>query len=321
MSDGADTRMPDDEAAAGDLPSAGVRPEARSSRAHSSHEHTRRDALKQLSGLVVTGSLLAPEFSAAHVLPRAGRIRQSVCQWCYDKVPLDDLCAAAKRLGLESVELLGEKDWPTVKAHGLTCAMANGPSTIGVGFNRPDQHDRLAAESERLLPLVAAAKLPNMIVFSGNRGGMSDGEGLENCVKGLQRITPVAERLGVTVCMELLNSKVDHADYMCDRTAWGAELVKRVGSPRFKLLYDIYHMQIMEGDVIRTIRDNFPAIAHFHTGGVPGRHEIDDSQELFYPAIMRAIADLGFKGFVAQEFIPSREPLVSLGEGVRICDV
>ena len=250
-----------------------------------------------------------------------GRIRQSVCQWCYDKIPLDDLCAAAKSIGLQSVELLGEKDWPTVKKHGLTCAMATGPSTIRVGFNRPSEHDRLVAESERLLPLVAAAGLPNMIVFSGNRDGMPDGEGLEHCATALKRITPTAERVGVTVCMELLNSKVDHKDYMCDRTPWGAELVRRVGSPRFRLLYDIYHMQIMEGDVIRTIRDNFAAIAHYHTGGVPGRNEIDESQELQYPAIMRAIADLGYTGFVGQEFIPRRDPIASLGQGVKICDV
>jgi hydroxypyruvate isomerase len=199
--------------------------------------------------------------------------------------------------------------------------MANGPATINVGFNRPNEHDRLVAESERLLPLVAAAGLPNMIVFSGNRGGMSDGEGLDNCAVGLKRITPLAEKLGVTVCMELLNSKIDHKDYMCDHTAWGAELVKRVGSPRFKLLYDIYHMQIMEGDVIRTIRDNYAAIGHFHTGGVPGRNELDAKQELQYPAIMRAIADLGYTGFVAQEFVPSRDPLTSLKEGYDVCNV
>ena len=281
---------------------------------------SRREALAGMSAVAI-GAVVGPAAAEALSVRSAGRLRQSACQWCYSKIPLDDLCVAAKRLGLESVELLGEKDWATVKKHGLTCAMANGPSTIPVGFNRPDQHDRLVAESERLLPLVAAAGLPNMIVFSGNRAGMSDGEGLENCVKGLQRITPVAERLGVTVCMELLNSKIDHKDYMCDHTPWGAELVKRVGSPRFRLLYDIYHMQIMEGDVIRTIRDNFAHIGHFHTGGVPGRREIDDTQELFYPAIMRAIADLGYKGFVGQEFIPSREPLESLEQGVKICTV
>jgi hydroxypyruvate isomerase len=279
----------------------------------------RRDAMK-LMGLGAAAAAATGRADAAQS-GSAGRIRQSVCKWCYAKIPLDEFCSAVKPMGFQSVELLGEKDWPTVKQHGLTCAMASGPSTIAVGFNRPNEHDRLVAESERLLPLVAAAGLPNMIVFSGNRGGMSDGEGLENCAVGLKRITPLAERLGVTVCMELLNSKVDHKDYMCDHTAWGAELVKRVGSPRFKLLYDIYHMQIMEGDVIRTIRDNFAAIGHFHTGGVPGRHELDATQELQYPAIMRAIVDLGYTGFVAQEFVPARDPLTSLREGFQVCDV
>ncbi|MFN8668851.1 MAG: TIM barrel protein [Gemmatimonadaceae bacterium] len=296
---------------------------------------SRRDALKTLGGAALAGGAIAASplastplaamtpdpFRELQLLPGGGRLKQSVCQWCYSNMPLDDLCAAAKRIGLLSVELLSEKDWPVVKKHGLTCAMANGPSTIPVGFNRPSEHDRLVAESERLLPLVAAAGLPNMIVFSGNRGGMSDGEGLANCVAGLKRITPLAERLGVTVCMELLNSKVDHKDYMCDRTPWGAELVRQVGSPRFKLLYDIYHMQIMEGDVIRTIRDNWDAMGHFHTAGVPGRNEIDASQELNYPAIMRAIADLGYTGFIGQEFIPKRDAMTSLAEGVRTCDV
>ena len=293
---------------------------------------SRRDALRTLGGAALAGGALAaaasplaamsaPAVGALQPLPGAGRLKQSVCQWCYSSMPLDELCAAAKRIGLLSVELLSEKDWPVVKQHGLTCAMANGPSTIPVGFNRPSEHDRLVAESERLLPLVAAAGLPNMIVFSGNRAGMGDGEGLANCVAGLKRITRLAEKLGVTVCMELLNSKVDHKDYMCDRTPWGAELVRQVGSPRFKLLYDIYHMQIMEGDVIRTIRDHFGAIGHFHTAGVPGRNEIDAGQELQYPAIMRAIADLGYTGFIGQEFIPKREPMRSLEEGVRICEV
>ena len=293
---------------------------------------SRRDALRTLGGAALAGGALAaaasplsamsaPAVGALQPLPGAGRLKQSVCQWCYSSMPLDELCAAAKRIGLLSVELLSEKDWPVVKQHGLTCAMANGPSTIPVGFNRPSEHDRLVAESERLLPLVAAAGLPNMIVFSGNRAGMGDGEGLANCVAGLKRITPLAEKLGVTVCMELLNSKVDHKDYMCDRTPWGAELVRQVGSPRFKLLYDIYHMQIMEGDVIRTIRDHFGAIGHFHTAGVPGRNEIGAGQELQYPAIMRAIADLGYTGFIGQEFIPKREPMRSLEEGVRICEV
>lgn len=251
----------------------------------------------------------------------AGRIRQSVCRWCYQAIPLDTLARDVAAMGFKGIDLLSETEWATIKPYGLTCAVSNGPSTIPIGFNRPDQHDRLVAESERLLPLVAAAGIPQMIVFSGNRAGMSDAEGLANCAVGLKRIMPTAERLGVTVIMELLNSKVDHKDYMCDHTAWGAELVKRVGSPRFKLLYDVYHMQIMEGDVIRTIRENFAYINHYHTGGVPGRHEIDDAQELHYPTIMKAIADLGFTGYVAQEFIPVREPMVSLREAYALCNV
>lgn len=281
----------------------------------------RRDAITSLSGVVALGVAGIDLQAMQRAVKGAGRLKQSVCRWCYDKIPLDTLCRAAKEIGLLSVELLSEKEWQVVKSHGLTCAVANGPSDIELGFNRPSEHDRLVRESERLLPLVAAAGLPNMIVFSGNRDGMSDGEGLANCVQGLQRIMPTAERLGVTVIMELLNSKVDHKDYMCDRTPWGAELVRRVGSPRFKLLYDIYHMQIMEGDVIRTIRDNWDAIGHFHTGGVPGRNEIDETQELAYPTIMRAIADLGYTGFIGQEFIPKRDALTSLAQGVRICDV
>ena len=236
-------------------------------------------------------------------------------------MPLDVLCRNAAEIGLQSVELLSETEWATPKQFGLTCAVANGPSTIPVGFNRLDQHERLVAESERLLPLVAAAGIPQMIIFSGNRAGISDEEGLANCAVGLKRIMPTAERLGVTVIMELLNSKVDHKDYMCDHTTWGVELVKRVGSPRFKLLYDIYHMQIMEGDVIRTICDNFAYIGHYHTGGVPDRHEIDGAQELNYARIMTTLAELGYTGFVGQEFIPVREPMVSLREAYRLCDV
>ena len=259
-------------------------------------------------------SVVAPSGSA-------GRIRQSVCRWCYQSIPLDTLSRDVAAMGFKAIDLLSENEWATLRPYGLMCAVSNGPTTIPVGFNRPDQHDRIVKESERLLPLVAAAGIPQMIVFSGNRGGMSDAEGLANCVVGLKRITPLAEKLGVTVIMELLNSKVDHKDYMCDHTTWGAELVKQVGSPRFKLLYDVYHMQIMEGDVIRTIRDNFAHINHYHTGGVPGRHEIDNAQELNYPRIMSAIAELGFTGYVAQEFIPVREPMVSLKEAYALCNV
>ena len=284
----------------------------------------RRDMLAMLGAATAAQALggVTPAL-AASVAPSvvAGSLKQSVCRWCYQSIPLETLCRDVAAMGFRSVELLSEAEWPTLKAYGLTCAVANGPSTIPVGFNRLDQHDRLVAESERLLPLVAAAGIPQMIVFSGNRAGMSDAEGLENCAIGLKRITPLAERLGVTVIMELLNSKVDHKDYMCDHTTWGVELVKRVGSPRFRLLYDVYHMQIMEGDVIRTIRDNFAFISHYHTGGVPGRHEIDDAQELNYPRIMRALVELGYTGFVGQEFIPVREPMVSLREAYTLCNV
>jgi len=230
-------------------------------------------------------------------------------------------------MGLRSVELLGPQDWPAVVKHGLICAMANGPAApegmqfITHGFNRRAHHDWLIPGYKNRIKAVAEAGFPNVICFSGNRAGLDDEAGLVNCTTGLKQVLPTAERLGVTVCMELLNSKVDHRDYQCDHTAWGVELVKRVGSDRFRLLYDIYHMQIMEGDVIRTIRTYHDAIAHFHTGGVPGRHEIDDTQELNYSAVMRAIVATGYTGFVAQEFIPTREPLSSLREGIGICSV
>ncbi|MDZ7632566.1 MAG: TIM barrel protein [Gemmatimonadaceae bacterium] len=286
----------------------------------------RREMLAVLgaaSAAQVLGGITPSAADAMAVSPPvgAGRLKQSVCRWCYQNIPLDVLCRDVAAMGFKSVELLSENEWATLKPYGLTCAVANGPTTIPVGFNRLDQHDRLVAESERLLPLVAAAGIPQMIVFSGNRAGMPDAEGLANCVVGLRRIMPLAEQLGVTVIMELLNSKVDHKDYMCDHTAWGVELAKRVGSPRFKLLYDIYHMQIMEGDVIRTLRDNFAYIGHVHTGGVPGRHEIDDAQELNYPQIMRSLAELGYSGYVAQEFIPERAPMVSLKEAFTLCNV
>jgi hydroxypyruvate isomerase len=285
---------------------------------------SRREALGVMAG--TTGALAkgagsAEGQNAPGTTKLKGRLKQSVCRWCYGGMSLDDLCKNAAEMGILSVELLGSGEWETVKKHGLTCAVANGPSGIGDGWNRPADHDRLVKESERLLPLVKEAGLPNMIVFSGNRRGMSDAEGLENCAKGLKRIMPLAEQLGVTVVMELLNSKRDHRDYQCDRTPWGVELVKRVGSDRFRLLYDIYHMQIMEGDVIATIQENIAFIGHFHTGGVPGRAEIDQTQELNYARIAQAIVDTGFKGYYAHEFIPRRSPMASLRQAVTLCDV
>jgi hydroxypyruvate isomerase len=260
-----------------------------------------------------------------------GRINHSVCKWCYPKVSLEDLCQAGKAMGLTSVELLTVDQFPTLKKYDLICAMVSGvPGGITDGLNRLENHDKIVAFFEKTAPLVAEAGFKNIICFSGNRRGLSDEQGLENCAIGLKRIVPICEKHQVLAAMELLNSKVDHKDYMCDHTTWGVELVKRVGSEHFKLLYDIYHMQIMEGDVIRTIRGDkakgieaaAPYIAHYHTGGVPGRHEIDETQELYYPAVMKAIVETGFKGHVAQEFIPARpDVLASLRQGVQICDV
>ncbi len=284
---------------------------------------TRREALAMAAAAAVSAAATkvgAVGVPAIETKPNTGRLNQSVCKWCYS-MSLDELSGHAARLGLKSVELLTEDQWPVVKKHGLTCAVAMGPTSISVGWNRVENHDKFVQGSERLLPLVKEAGLPNMIVFSGNRNGISDSEGMDNCVKGLKRITPLAEKLGVTVIMELLNSKVDHHDYQCDHTEWGVELVKRVGSDRFKLLYDIYHMQIMEGDVVRTIETHHEHIAHYHTGGNPGRNEIDATQELNYKRVAQAIADTGFTGYFAHEFIPKNDPIKSLAQAIEICAV
>lgn len=232
----------------------------------------------------------------------------------------------AKELGLSSVELLEPDEWAVMRRNGLVCAMGyatvpNPATRLTQGFNRVENHAWLVPAYERAIPLAAAAGVPNVICFSGNRDGTSDADGLATCARGLAPLIPVAEKHGVTLCMELLNSRLDHPGYQCDHTAWGVALAKQIASKRFKLLYDIYHMQIMEGDVIRTIRDNHEYIGHYHTGGVPGRHEIDSSQELNYPAVMRAINETGFSGFVAQEFVPTRDPRASLADAVRLCSV
>ena len=284
----------------------------------------RRDAVGAIvgvAGFAAMGPKVEDRRSKATSTPPAGRIKQSVSRWCYGGLSLEQLCTASKKIGLSAIDLLDEKDWTTPKQFGLTCAMANGFGTIPKGFNHPDNHDKLVADAERMMPLAAAAGVPNIVCFSGNRAGLSDGEGITNCIAGLKRITPTAERVGVTLCLELLNSKVDHHDYQADHTAWGVEVVKGVGSPRLKLLYDIYHMQIMEGDVVHTIRQYSQHIAHYHTGGVPGRNEIDDTQELNYRRVAQAIADSGFTGFLAHEFVPKNEPIKSLGEAFAICDV
>jgi hydroxypyruvate isomerase len=289
---------------------------------------SRRSALARLAGsaagLAALGTLPAPAVAApAADAPLKGRVRHSVCRWCYGGIGLEQLCEASKQMGLQSVELLEVKDFPVLQKYGLSCAMVSGvPGGIGSGLNRVENHDRIVAFFEQTAPIVAKHGYENIIVFSGNRAGMSEEQGIENCARGIRRLVPICERHGVTAVMELLNSRVDHADYMCDRTDWGVRLCETVGSDRFKLLYDIYHMQIMEGDIIATIRRHHRWIAHYHTGGVPGRNEIDESQELYYPAILLAIVETGFKGFVGQEFIPKRsDPLASLRQGVLICDV
>jgi hydroxypyruvate isomerase len=285
---------------------------------------TRREALASLLGSAAFAALprVRPAEPKSPTMPASSdSFHHSVCKWCYKDIPLETLAHSARGLGLESIELLDPADWPVVRKYGLTCAMANGTTTIRDGFNRVENHAKYVPAMIERIAACADAGLPNVICFSGSRAGLADEQGLANCARGLRQIVGAAEKAGVTVCMELLNSKVNHPDYMCDRTAWGVELCRRVGSERFKLLYDIYHMQIMEGDVIRTIQDNHRYIGHYHTGGVPGRHEIDDTQELCYPAIMRAIKATGFTGFVAQEFVPARDPLTSLRAAVKLCTV
>lgn len=251
-----------------------------------------------------------------------GNIHHSVSQWCYGKIPLEEFAKACADMGLESIELLGEKDWATVKKYGLKCAVGYATDYgIPKGFNRVANHAKLIADFETMIPKAAAAGVPNLICFSGNREGQNDNVGMINCATGLRKLMPLAEKHGVTIIMELLNS-YGHADYQCDKTAWGAALCEMVGSDRFKLLYDIYHMQIMEGNIIETIKKNIQYIGHVHTGGVPGRNELDDTQELYYPAIMKALVATGYKGFVGQEFVPAQtDKLESLRKSVLICDV
>ena len=263
------------------------------------------------------------EGNAPKNAPLKGNIRHSVCSWCYPDLSLDELCLLAKDIGLVGIDLIGPEGWPILKKHGLISTMCNGAElSLTEGFNHTEYHPQLIENYSRQIELVAAAGYTNLICFSGNRNGMDDETGLQNCVAGLKQILPLAEEKGVVIQMELFNSKVDHPDYMCDNTAWGIELCKRLDSPNFKLLYDIYHMQIEEGDIIRTIRENHRYFGHYHTAGVPGRHEIEENQELFYPAIMKAIVETGYEGFVAQEFIPTREdPTESLRKAIALCDV
>lgn len=253
---------------------------------------------------------------------RKGRIRQSVCRWCYPKISLDDLCAYSSQIGLKAVDLLQPEEYEVPRKHGLICSMGYaGGGEIASGLNRLENHAAIEAALRKNIPLAANASVPNVITFSGNRDGMSDEEGARNTIIGLNRMKKIAEDNNVTICMELLNSKVDHHGYMCDHAAWGVQVMQQVNSTHVKLLYDIYHMQIMDGDLIDTIRQNIQWIGHFHTGGVPGRHELDDTQEVQWDGVMRAIVATEYQGYVAHEFIPTRDPYTSLRQAADLCDV
>lgn len=284
---------------------------------------TRRVLLK--SSVAGVAAAQIPTFAgalSASVESRKGRIRQSVSRWCYQKIPLDQLSAAAAQMGLRGVDLLQPEEYDAPRRYGLICTMAYaGGGEIKNALNRTQNHAAIEQAFRTNIPKAAAAEIPNVITFSGNRAGMSDEEGARNTIAGLNRVKKIAEDHGVTICLELLNSKHDHPDYMCDHTAWGVRVVQEVNSPNVKLLYDIYHMQIMEGDLIDTIRKNIQWLAHFHTGGVPGRHELDGTQEVQWDGVMRAIADTGFKGYVAHEFVPTGDPFGSLRKAVDLCDV
>lgn len=289
-------------------------------------ELTRRDLLKTAVSGVAMASLppLAAAGGAERSAPvkRKGRIQQSVSRWCYQRIELDKLCAYAAEIGLKAIDLLNPDEYEVPQRYGLVCAMAYaGGGEIPSAMNRVENHARIEEGFRKYIPLAAKAGVVNVITFSGNRAGMSDDEGARNTITGLNRVKKIAEDHGVTICLELLNSKVDHKDYMCDHTAWGVNVVQAVDSPRVKLLYDIYHMQIMEGDLVRTIQKNIRWIGHFHTGGVPGRHELDGTQEVQWDGVMRGIAATDFKGYVAHEFVPLRDPFTSLREAADLCDV
>jgi hydroxypyruvate isomerase len=281
----------------------------------------RRNLLRNASlaaAAVAAGPNLAGAQSELKNMAVKGRIKQSASKWCYKKIPLDELCAAGVKLGLKGIDLLGPTDFPTLKKHGLVCTMTSG----GRDFNDKSKHDAAVAKIHESIEANAEYGFPNVIAMAGKRDDIPDDDvGMENAVIGLKRVAALAEKKNVTVCIEYLNSKVNHPGYMFDNMAWGVEVCERVGSPNVKILYDIYHAQIMEGDIIRTIQMHNDVIGHYHTGGNPGRNEIDDTQELNYPAIMRAIIESDYEGYVAHEFVPKRDPLTSLAQAIEICDV
>ncbi len=284
---------------------------------------SRRDLLKTgLSGVSMASLPSSAWPQQSTPIKRKGNIRQSVSRWCYQKIPLDQLCAYSAEIGCKAIDLLKADEWDMPAKYGLVCAMGYAEGgTIKSAMNRVENHAAIEENFRKYIPLAAKAGVVSVITFSGNREGMSDAEGAKNTIIGLNRVKKIGEDHGVNICIELLNSKVDHHDYMCDHSAWGLEVVKAVNSPRVKLLYDIYHMQIMEGDLIATIQKNIEWMGHFHTGGVPGRHELDGTQEVQWDGVMRGIAATNFKGYVAHEFVPTRDPLTSLRQAVDLCDV
>jgi len=279
---------------------------------------TRRSFLPALAVPPLAAAAQAPSSGA---VPRKGRLKQAATRGCFGRMPFPEMCKQAARLGLKGIDLVGPADWPVMKENGLIPTMVPSVSGIRDGINRVENHARMLEGMRKSIAEAAAAGAPNVIVLSGERKGLPDDQGAEHCVAFFNQIKAAAEDKGVTLCLELLNSKVNHPDYQCDHTKWGVDVCKRVNSPRVKLLYDIYHMQIMEGDVIRTIRENIQWIGHFHTAGNPGRHELDDRQELNYKGICQAIVDTGFTGYLSHEYGPTRDPLTSLEEAIRICDV
>ena len=294
------------------------------------HPKSRSELLKNIGKVALassfpTASILASNTSST--TKTGNKINHSVCSWTYNFLSLEELCSVSKNLGIRAIGLVAPKDFSILQEHNIECSMCYtaGKVSLTQGWNDPQQHDWLIKDYKEAIPMVADAGFKNLICFSGNRNGISEEAGLRNCVEGLKQIIPVAEKHGVIIQMELFNSKVDHKDYMADRSTWGIELCKRLGSPNFKLLFDIYHMQISEGDIIRSIQENHTYFGHYHTAGVPGRHEIDESQELFYPAIMNAIAATGYTGFVAQEFIPTgktnKDKIAALNKAIKICDI
>ena len=281
-----------------------------------------RRAILQSSVISLAASRIPLEASVASEISRKGRIRQSVCQWCYRQMSIDQLAQSAASIGLQGVDLLQPDDYEVPRRYGLVCTMGYaGGGEINKALNRTENHSAIEQAFRTNIPRAAKAGVPNVITFSGNRAGLSDEEGARNTIAGLNRLKKIAEDHGVTICLELLNSKRDHHDYMCDHTSWGVRVAQEVNSPNVKLLYDIYHMQIMEGDLIETISTNIQWIGHFHTGGVPGRHELNGTQEIQWDAVMRAIASSGFRGYVAHEFIPTGDPLASLKSAADLCDV